>query len=999
MILHLARCTVDLDRRRLTRADGTAEVLGSLDADVLRFLAESAGEVVTYDALLTRVWGFRAEHPRGVVQVQMSRLRTLIGDDPRAPVHLFTVRGSGYRLRLLALPEEDGAVPRAIVVIRGLRRLPAQVLAQDGELAVAAFPDVPEAVAWLTEAAREAPGLAAGLHHGLVVRGRGTLGGAAVHVARLVARLARAGSILATRPARERHPAAGWRAVGTWRLPEIGRAETLWRWATPGSVDTGVHDAEPVLRSDLPVPATPFVGRGDEMARLAARLEEASLVTLVGHGGLGKTRLALEVARRRAGPTIFLDLTEVRSLADLAETAAGALGLRAGSDADEQATLARVGGALAELHDALVVLDSAESALDAVHAAVAAWLPSDARLLVTSRRPLGHAGETLYPLGPLSLADGVALLQERASALEPSFDGDPDVLLALVAAVDAIPLALELLARRARVLSPRALLDRLRARRPGHLEAVLAWSWEQLEPAEREVLAGLSVFRGGFTAGAVEEVLDRPDVLDRLVTLRDLAWVQGTPFRLRLLDTVAAFVANRLEPEARRALEERHARWAVALAERLVADLDRPGRTALVAERTNLAAARGRLAATDPELSARALLAEIALVRHHGGSLPPLAAAARGLARRLPPGGTRDRLQVACAELALTLCDAAGVADALAAVGDAPAAVRAEAEMVWGQAAYTLGRGPSRASEAAVHYAAAREAFAAANDPAGAFRAGYRLAYSDFLLGRYAEALAGLKALLAGGPTSRIQAAETWIAVGRCHGRLGAIDEAMAAFENAAAEPEEAIGHLAAEAAVGMAWVHAQRGRWDRAIAAYERVLVLHRRYDDRLGEAACLNDLADVARQMGDLDRAEAGYLEALGRYRALGTRDHIVRLNLALVHLRQGRDHEARRTLDALIEEGPEPIWAAAAHVLCLPAAAGDTEDWLNHHDAAVALLDQSGFVHEDLATVCELAARRATDRRRRDQAAQAWSLAARQWDAMGEAEAARRARHAAR
>ncbi len=1023
MILHLTHCTVNLDRLRLVREDGIEEALGALDADVLRFLAERAGEVVTYDDLLTQVWEFRAEHPRGVVQTQMSRLRTLIGDDPKQPVHLFTLRGAGYRLQLPVLPESTAAVRRAIAVVHGVRTLPTggAVVARGNTVAVVAFEELQSALDWLSNVTA-APGVAAGLHVGEVVRAAGsaTLGGAAVHVTRLIARAARPGLVLASRGAREALPTperGAWRPLGAWRLPELGQVEALWRWVPDGQDAPSVEPAaEPALVQTVPRSETSFFGRRGELTELVARLDAGErLITLLGLGGFGKTRLAVEAARRCRATAVFADLTAATSLSDLIATTAAAMQLRLDSGTGEDAGIQGVARSLQDATTALVVLDNVEQVIEPTRRVLTAWLDAvpHAQFLVTSRVPVAIAAESVVSMVSLPTADGVALLRDRARAVAPSFDGDPDLLAGIVDRLDGIPLAIELLAGRARVLSADQMHARLAQRfallrsrhrgRQSDMMEILAWSWELLDGETQEILTGLSVFRGGFSAESAAAVLGHwgADLLDSLDTLRELSWIRGGAGRLSLLETVRAFAAAHLGLSRRTELEALHAEWIVTAAEAWIAELPGSGLAPLLAERANLSVARERMSPLTPDLSARALLCEVALVRQHGGPLAPLAGAADELASRLQPGTLRDRLLVARAAIASTLADLPGVERALGGVRpETEPYIVAEAEMVRGYAAYALKPGlpASRVDVAAGHWAAAHTAFTAAGDRAGVTHAAYRVAYCELLRGHYHEALPRLQALLADRSISPLRSAEAWIAVGRCYGRLGRIDEALGAFETAAALPEETSGHLAAEAAEGIAWVHAQRQRWDQAIAAYERVLALHRRFDDRLGEATCLNDLADVARHMGDLDRAEAGYLESLRRVQALGTRDHVVRLNLALVHLLRGRHIEARERLTGLIDEGVPSNWRAAAHVLCLPAAAGTDEAWGEHYAAASALLGSTGFVHEDLALVCEMAARRAAELGERERAQQAWMLAAAQWEAMDETEAGHRARHMA-
>ncbi|MFJ8959501.1 BTAD domain-containing putative transcriptional regulator [Lentzea sp. NPDC102401] len=258
---------------------------------------------------------------------------------------------------------------------------------------------------------------------------------------------------------------------------------------------------ERVSRGNLPAPVGSFVGRAGDLATLAELLRDNRLVTLTGFGGVGKTRLALTHAA--SVPQAWL--VELDSAAE----PLAALDAALGPNPLAAPLFSRLGSSL-------VVLDNCEHVVDAAAALCVRLLAEapDARVLATSREPLGIPGEVVHPVAPLGLDHAVGLFSARVgSAL------DPGVVRRVCAALDGIPLALELAAARARSLSVAQLESRVDSRlrlldrgartgpaRHRTLRAVIDWSWELLDDAERTLLARLAVFVGGATASAVHFV-------------------------------------------------------------------------------------------------------------------------------------------------------------------------------------------------------------------------------------------------------------------------------------------------------------------------------------------------------------------------------------------------------------------------------------------------------------------------------------------------------------
>ena len=348
---------------------------------------------------------------------------------------------------------------------------------------------------------------------------------------------------------------------------------------------------------NLPAEATSFVGRRLELAEARRKLMAARLVSLVGPGGVGKTRLAIRIAtdlgRRFRGGAWMVELAELQEPALLGNAVLAALDLR-----DQTATVP-VALLLSHLSDKelLLVLDNCEHLI-----AAAAQLIHDVlraapgvRVLSTSREPLSVAGEQVLPVPPLQLPsphageplthvrqnDAVALFTERAAAASGSFEltaANQSAVVELCRRLDGLPLAIELAAVRTRALSPQQICDRLshrfdlltggsRAALPRHqtLRTTIEWSYDLLAPAERRLLTRLCVFAGRFTLADVEAVCCTADLpaaraLDLLSSLLDKS--------LMIKENAAGAACYRLHETMRARLELREAGEEAAVEQR-----------------------------------------------------------------------------------------------------------------------------------------------------------------------------------------------------------------------------------------------------------------------------------------------------------------------------------------------------------------------------------------------------------------------------------------------
>ncbi|WP_350206284.1 BTAD domain-containing putative transcriptional regulator [Streptomyces sp. 2P-4] len=341
-----------------------------------------------------------------------------------------------------------------------------------------------------------------------------------------------------------------------------------------------------------------FVGREQELAALRDDLAGLRLVTLTGPGGSGKTRLAEEGAAAHPDPVWLVELARLDQPGAVPGAVLSALGLREDTLVAREAPAADPAARLVELcadRRLLIILDNCEHVVGAA-AELAELLLTHCpgvRILATSREPLGVPGETLRPVGPLPPGPAHRLFADRAAAALPGFtpDDDPDAVAETCTRLDGLPLAIELAAARLRLLTPRQIADRLDDRfrlltggartvlpRQQTLRAVVDWSWDLLDEAERTVLRRLSVFAGGCDLAAAEAVCGEgsgPDTAGLLGSLVDKSLVVATPdpdsrgMRYRMLETIHEYAAERAAADDadRLAAADRHAAYFLALAE------------------------------------------------------------------------------------------------------------------------------------------------------------------------------------------------------------------------------------------------------------------------------------------------------------------------------------------------------------------------------------------------------------------------------------------------
>jgi predicted ATPase len=391
--------------------------------------------------------------------------------------------------------------------------------------------------------------------------------GADVHRAARIAAAGHGGQILVSSATAALVGTDELRDLGAHRLKDLSAPERIYQFGIDG-----FPPLKSLHQTNLPVPATPFLGREQEIVELAELLssDQIRLVTLTGPGGTGKTRLALQAAAAAADGYAegvwWVPLAALRDPALVVPSAARALG--ATGDLAE-----RIGDA-----HLLMLFDNFEHLVEAA-ADLAALLSvcPNLTLLVTSREALRIGSEHEYAVDPLRDAEAVALFETRALAARRDFAANGEVR-QICRRLDNLPLAIELAAARVKVLSPQAILERLEQRLPvlagggrdaperqRTLRATIEWSHDLLRDAEQQLFARLAVFRGGCTLEAAEAVAGAD--LDLLHSLVEKSLVRQRDDRFWMLETIREYAAERLEAyvEADN-LGRRHAEYFVSVA-------------------------------------------------------------------------------------------------------------------------------------------------------------------------------------------------------------------------------------------------------------------------------------------------------------------------------------------------------------------------------------------------------------------------------------------------
>ena len=671
---------------------------------------------------------------------------------------------------------------------------------------------------------------------------------------------------------------------------------------TPGDAALWLPARE--IPHSVPAERDSFVGREDALRDIARGLDDgARLVSVLGMGGTGKTRLVTRFAwawlGEYPGGVWFCDLSQARTLDGIVVAVAQGLDVPLGK-ADPLVQLAH---AIAGRARCLVILDNFEQVAKFAEDTLGRWLDRAplARFVVTTREVLGVVGERIVALEPLPPAAAFELFVRRAEAASPgSTAGSAEraAIEQLVKVLDGLPLAVELAAARIRAMPPRTMLARMHERfnvlwsragrrdRQATLRAAFDWSWELLSEPEKLVLTQLSVFRSGFSAGTAEAVLDLGGQGQGTWSVDVVHWLIDKSFvrrvaddRFDLLESVREYAAEHLRTEGRlsrsgpaalAAAEARHGRHFANLSPEQ-ATLDR------CIELDNLVCACRR--AIDRDDSATAVAT--------------LRSARAAIAMRGPY------------RLGLEL------AQALSAMPGIDADCRDEVALMLGGALQLCGDG----TQAQHHLTAAAE---------GARERGN--------LGVEARARQALAPMLA---------------------RSGLTDAAGAAFD-VALQGCRSTGDRAQECAVlsDMGAFFESLGRLDDARSHYECGLQLAHAIGHRRWEGGLAGNLAQFHANLGHAEQARALYAQAVAIARELGDRqwEANARCNLGLLHFTEGRFAEAQADLEVALAAARDMGYAQLLSIvqcnLALVAEAlGQPDDARRYHREAVDMARKLG------------------------------------------------------
>jgi predicted ATPase/DNA-binding SARP family transcriptional activator len=470
------------------------------------------------------------------------------------------------------------------------------VFASGGESFGAAFHRADDAAAWATELQLEVSGepwpggvemaLRIGLHTGETDERATSYFGPAVNAAARIAAAGHGGQTLLSAVTSGLLDRSDLRDLGAYRVDGDVAGHRIFQLGDGEHPPLRTEDSR---RGNLPVRRGRLIGRAEDLDVIAEALALSPVVTLVGPGGIGKTRLAVEAAQmsdadRRCGAWL-VELAGIVSSSDVVRAVADTLEVTESPGR----TLTQSIVAALQARPALLVLDNCEHVVDGAAElahAIAERCPG-VRVLATSREALGVSGEQLIAVAPLDPAGpGAELFNERAREVSSTFDSHAhrDDVEEICRRLDGVPLAIELAAARTRTLTPPDLVERLgdrlrlltggrrtSAERHRTLRATIAWSYDLLARPHRVLFGRLSIFAGPFDLAAARSVaaddeLDPADVDDLLGDLveRSMLIVESGPFgrRFRLLETMREFAAEHLsEDGCTDVIARRHARW------------------------------------------------------------------------------------------------------------------------------------------------------------------------------------------------------------------------------------------------------------------------------------------------------------------------------------------------------------------------------------------------------------------------------------------------------
>jgi predicted ATPase/class 3 adenylate cyclase/Tfp pilus assembly protein PilF len=765
------------------------------------------------------------------------------------------------------------------------------------------------------------------------------------------------------------------------------------------------------VRHNLPAERDAFVGRGADLRALAARLESgARLVTVVGAGGIGKTRFVRRYALTWLGDwpggVYFCDLSDARSIEGIHFVVASALEVPLGRN---EPTI-HLGNCIAGRGHCLVVLDNFEQVLEHASSTVGYWLDraSEATFLVTSRARLHLAGEQVLPLEPLAVErDAIDLFVVRAKAQLPDFaldDGNRSSVTELVRLLDGLPLAIELAAARARVLSPAQLVERMRDRfrvlagargavtRQATLAAAIDWSWDLLAAWEQAAIAQCSVFEGGFTMAAAERVLDLQDWLDAppamdvvqalvdksLLRVRTPVWQEGRfdvdePYFGMYL-SIREYARSKLEGSVKAAAQatRRHGDYFATFGSKeAISNLSRHGgtasRRAFARELDNLVAAcRRAMAVNDAQTAVSCYRALWCVVELQGPFALSIALGAQVLTLE---GLTAAMAASAGMTYGTTHWRAGNAAEAEAILAWAldlsrsTHAPRLEANLLNSLA--NVQRETGRMDEAWTNLSLALKASRGTGDRRLEAIVLQNIGVFHGEHGRVQEKRGPCEAALAifSEVGDRRLEALALANLGMLHLEQGRPEQAESCFETALAINRE-VGNRRLDGVVltCLGGVLTDRGNFEDAEELYDRAFVIAHETGDRRTEGVTLGNLGELHAASGATGRSRHYFLQALDIARETGHRRHegFVLGKLGALSLEEGRLEESRRDIDAALvlhrQVGDTRLEGIVLGSLGdLLSAQGEGSAALEPIRSGEALLHQAGDVLEVAKLLC--------------------------------------------
>ncbi|GEM_PF-1057297 len=695
----------------------------------------------------------------------------------------------------------------------------------------------------------------------------------------------------------------------------------------------GGRKRERASRSNLPKSRSTFVGHDTDMAKIAAHFaSEARLITLFGTAGVGKSRVAIEYARRHLesqtdASVWWCHCGEADGLDGTISAMAAALGVPLVGAATRDAAIEQLGHALTGRKRALVVLDDFDKMVDYVEESIGVWLAMapQARFLITSRSLLRVADEAAIEIAPLGIpqidaatgdTDAEKLFVDRARRVRPNFaptERDRIAIAAIVRRLDGIPLAIELAAARISVLAPDELLKRLAQRfeilrggvrgqtgRNKTLRSAIDWSWKSLTHAEQDALVQATVFRGGFTLAAAEQVLhvDSPDemVIDVVQSLRDRSMLRvlgqpgfGSDMRFSLFESIAAYATEKAwsARQIERA-DARHEAYYLELCERLSAKIPThdgvDARRLMAPEVDNLIAVHERALARQPlgqedvEIALRIACALFPLLIERG----PVSVLWRLLGEALEAAG---KVPIGQTWLGLGL---AAYGEVLARTGDPRKGI------VMAREALTIGR--------------------RSDDPALQARALIVVAICHWLVDEHDAAMkASIEARGFGKRLGDLELeTRTLNVIGCVHFSLGDRSKSADCL-SACVNTARQIGHLYVEAMAqsNVGCIHADLGHLDAAETCFRQALDDCLRLRNRRGVGVNRCELAVVAQERGDVLSARRHFKRAMTALRDVGDRQRLAyaQYYMGCFELESGAYPQASaqlRAAEAFFEQG---------------------------------------------------------------------------------------------